>query len=70
MDMAPDALFISALPREMTEIIIQGRALGIPDSVHFIVPELSRNEVQKAGEAAEGTITFSGWSSLSDTPGN
>ena len=70
MDMKPDALFISALAQEMTQIIIQGREMGIPSSVHFIVPDLSRDEVQKAGDAAEGAITFTGWSSLSNTPGN
>ena len=69
-ELNPDALFISALSREMTEIIIQGRALGIPSSVHFVVPDLSNAEVQKAGDAAEGAITFTGWSSMSDTPGN
>ena len=70
MDLEPDVLFISALAEEMIEIIIQGRALGIPDSVNFIVPELSQDEVQKAGDAAEGVITFLAWSGLSDTPGN
>ncbi len=28
------------------------------------------NEVKKAGDAAEGTIGFSGWSNTSDPPGN
>ena len=65
-----DALFISGLAVEITEIIIQGRAMGIPDTVHFIVPDLSRNEVQKAGDAAEGAIAFIGWDSMSHTPGN
>ena len=69
-DMAPEAVFIAALSQEMTEIIKQGRALGIPDTVHFIVPDLTNAEIQKAGDAAEGAITFTGWSSLSDTPGN
>ena len=69
-ELNPDALFISALAREMTEIIIQGRALGIPSSVRFVVPDLTNAEVQKAGDAAEGAITFTGWSSMSDTPGN
>ena len=69
-ELNPDALFIAALAREMTEIIIQGRALGIPSSVHFVVPDLTNAEVQKAGDAAEGAITFTGWSSMSDTPGN
>ena len=70
MDMAPDALFIAALSQEMTEIIIQGRAVGIPDAVHFIVPDLTRDEVQKVGAAAEGAIAFRNWSRTSNIPGN
>ena len=70
MGMAPDALFISALSPEMVQIIVQGRAIGIPASVHFIVPDLTNDEIQQAGDAAEGAIAFSGWSSMSDAPGN
>jgi branched-chain amino acid transport system substrate-binding protein len=70
MKLEIDALFISGLAVEITEVIIQGRALGIPDTVHFIVPDLSINEVQKAGGAAEGAITFIGWDGMSNTPGN
>ena len=70
MNMELDALFISALSVEMTQIIIQAREIGIPDAVHFIVLDMTRDEVQKAGDAAEGAITVAGWSSLSDTPGN
>ena len=69
-EMDPDVLFISALAEEIIEIIIDGRAMGIPDSVEFIVPELSQDEVEKSGAAAEGVITFLSWSALSDTPGN
>ena len=70
MGMEPDALFISALAPEMVQIIVQGREIGIPDTVHFIVPDLTNAEIQKAGAAAEGAITFSGWSTLSNAPGN
>ncbi len=70
MAMEPDALFISALAQEMTEIIVQGRDIGIPDSVHFIVPDLTRDDVQKAGGAAEGVLTFTSWSNMSGAPGN
>ena len=31
---------------------------------------MSRDELQKAGDAAEGAITFAGWSSISNTLGN
>ena len=66
----PDAIFISALSLEMTEILIQGRQRGIPTSVPFIVLDLTRDEVQAAGAAAEGAITFTSWISTASTPGN
>ena len=68
--MAPDALFVSALSPEMTQIIIQAGDLSVPDTVQLIVPDLTLKEVQDAGAAAEGAITFTNWSSTSDTPGN
>ena len=70
MNMAPDALFISALSVEMTQVIIQAGDLGIPDTVQLIVPDLTATEIQQAGAAAEGAIAFSGWTSLSNIPGN
>ena len=66
----PEALFISALSVEMTQIIRQAHTIGIPNAVHFIVPDLTNDEVKKAGDAAEGAITFSGWSVMSNAPGN
>ena len=69
-DMKPDALFISALSVEMTQVIIQAGELGIPDTVQLIVPDLTAAEIQQAGAAAEGAIAFSGWTSLSNIPGN
>ena len=66
----PDAIFISALSPDISTILIQGRQLGIPDSVTFIIPDLPSNEIQAAGDAAEGVITFTGWASTADTPGN
>lgn len=69
-DANPDVIFISALSRERTQILIQGRALGIPASVSFISADLSRDEVQAAGDAAEGAIAFISWTSIANTPGN
>ena len=66
----PDAIFISALSPDISAILIRGRQLGIPDSVPFIIPDLPSNEAEAAGEAAEGVITFTGWASSADTPGN
>lgn len=70
MELNPDAIFISSLPPAMPLIMTQGRALGIPDSVPFIIPEIAIEQVQAAGAAAEGVITFIGWSSLTATSEN
>lgn len=66
----PDAIFISALAPEMIKIMIQARELGIPTNVSLIVPDLTGDEVAAAGDAAEGVITFTSWTSTADTPGN
>ena len=66
----PDVLFVSALSREVIGIMKQGRELGLPTSVRYIVPELGALEVERVGDAAEGTITFTSWISTSDAPGN
>ncbi|MCY3742612.1 MAG: ABC transporter substrate-binding protein [Candidatus Poribacteria bacterium] len=70
MNMAPEALFVSALSVEMTQVIIQAGDLGIPATVQLIVPDLTAKEIQAAGDAAEGAIAFTGWTSLSNIPGN
>jgi len=64
----PDALFVSALPPEKPKILIQARAAGI--SVPILISSLTEVEVQAAGAAAEGAITFTGWLPTSETPGN
>ena len=64
----PDAIFVSALPPEKPGILIQAHELGI--SVPFIVSSLTDVEVEAAGAAAEGAITFIGWLPTDDTPGN
>ena len=64
----PDAIFASALPPEKPGILIQGQELGI--SVPFIISSLTEAEIQIAGDAAEGAITFTGWLPTDDTPGN
>ncbi|MYE91322.1 ABC transporter substrate-binding protein [Candidatus Poribacteria bacterium] len=66
----PDAIFISALVPEMIKIMTQARQLGIPTDVPLIVPDLTGDEVDAAGDAAEGAITFTSWASTVDTPGN
>ncbi len=66
----PDAIFCTALPKEIPLILTQGRDLGIPGSVPFIIPQLSLELVQGAGLAAEGAISLIAWSSIKPTPGN
>ncbi len=69
-DLNPDAIFVSALPPDKPEILMQARQLGIPDSVTFIINTLTTTDVQAAGDAAEGTIAFTSWINTADTPGN
>ncbi len=64
----PDALFVSALPPEKPLILIQARNAGI--SVPIIIRSLTESEVQAAGTAAEGAITFTGWLPTDETSGN
>ena len=67
----PDAIFISSTVADISNILIQGRALGVPSDIPFIVNlTLSRDLVAAAGDAAEGTITFTSWHSTADTLGN
>ena len=69
-DLNPEAVLVAANSFDQTKILVQGREVGIPDDVPLIVPLLSLGEVQEAGTAAEGAITFTAWTSTADTPGN
>ena len=70
-ELNPEAIFISATPIETPDILIQGRQLGIPADVPFLITlTLASSQIQPAGDAAEGAITFTGWISTADTPGN
>ncbi len=64
----PDVIFVSSQPPEKPGILTQGHELGI--SAPFIVRTLTAENVQAAGAAAEGAITFVGWGAAVDTPGN
>ncbi|MEE9303254.1 MAG: ABC transporter substrate-binding protein [Thiotrichaceae bacterium] len=67
----PDAIFISTLPNEAVRILTQARTIGIPNNVTIIIPlAFSTVEVEQAGSAAEGVVTFSTWVSTAETPGN
>ena len=67
-DANPDAIFIASQLPEQTEILKKGRQIGIPTTVPFITSLI--NDVENAGDAAEGAISFAGWISTADTPGN
>ncbi len=64
----PDVIFIAAQLPEQTGILIQGRQIGISTEIPFITSLI--NDVENAGAAAEGAISFAGWISTADTPGN
>ncbi len=64
----PDVIFLSCLAPDKPGILMQGRELGI--SAPFIVRTLTAADVQAAGAAAEGAITFVGWGTAVDTLGN
>ena len=69
-DANPDIIFISSLAPDKPRLMIQGRQLGIPDSVPFVMRTLTIADVQAAGDAAEGAITFVAWASAVDIPEN
>ena len=52
-DANPEVIFISALSPEKPGILMQGRQLGIPDSVPFVIRTLTIADVQAAGDAAD-----------------
>ena len=64
----PEAIFIASQLPEQTEILIQGRQIGVSTEISFITSLI--NDVENAGAAAEGAISFAGWISTADTPGN
>ena len=69
-DLNPDVIFVSALPPDKPEILIQAEKIGIPDSATFIINTLTTADVLAAGDSAEGTIAFTSWVNSADTPGN
>ncbi len=64
----PDVVFVSSLPPEKASILKQSRELGI--TARFVMRTLTDADVEAAGDAAEGTITFTGWGTAVDNPLN
>ena len=66
----PDVIFVWTRPAERVEIPVQGRQLGIPDAIPFLIFGFTSTEIEMAGTAAEGIITSAYWSLSANTPGN
>ena len=64
----PDVVFVSSLPPDKASILKQSRELGI--TARFVMRTLTEADVEAAGDAAEGTITFTGWGTAVDNPLN
>jgi branched-chain amino acid transport system substrate-binding protein len=64
----PQAIFVSSLPPEKPAILRKAHELGI--TAPIIIRTLTEVEVEAADEAAEDAITFVGWGTAVDTPGN
>ena len=62
----PDAIFVSAISAGRTQALIDGGQHGIP----ILIPLLTLDEVERAGAAAEGAISFTYWSSTGNVPAN
>ena len=70
MEVDPQIVFVSSLPPEKLGILTQAREIGIPVTVPIILRTLTAGDVQAAGSAAEGAMTFTEWASASDEPRN
>ena len=70
MDVDPQIVFVSSLPPEKSDILIQAREIGIPASVPIVFRTLTAGDVEAAGSAAEGAMTFTEWTGASDIPRN
>ena len=64
----PDIVFFSSLPPEKVGMLIQAQQLGI--TAPFVLRTLTTDVVEAAGSAAEGAMTFVGWTAAIDTPTN
>ena len=70
MDVDPQIVFVSSLPPEKSDILIKAREIGIPASVPIVFRTLTAGDVEAAGSAAEGAMTFTEWTGASDIPRN
>ena len=64
----PDIVFFSSLPPEKPGMLMQAQQLGI--TAPFVLRTLTIDVVEAADGAAEGAMTFVGWTAAIDTPAN
>ncbi len=67
-ELNPDVIFVSSLPPEKVGILTKAHQLGI--TAPLILRTLTAADVEAAGAAAEGAMTFVGWAAAVNTPGN
>ena len=70
LEVDPQIVFVSSLPPDKSEILIQAREIGIPVTVPIVLRTLTAGDVEAAGSAAEGAMTFTEWASASDKSRN
>ena len=66
----PDVILVWSRPVQRVSIPVQGRRLGIPYDIPFLVFGFASSQIEQAGPAAEGLITGTLWSPSIDTPAN
>ncbi len=69
-DSKPDLILVWTRPVERVAIPVQGRRLGIPYGIPFLVFGFASSQIEVAGAAAEGLITGTFWSRSIATPEN
>ena len=68
----PDVIVLAVLVNEASQIMVQAKNLGFPDSIRFIGGNSFNTSKlwQQAGTAAQGAICGSAWIHTENTPGN
>ena len=67
-ELNPDVIFVSSLPPEKVGILTKAHQLGI--TAPLILRTLTATDVEAAGAAAEGAMTFVGWAAAVNIPRN
>lgn len=70
LEVNPQIVFVSSLAPDKSEILIQAREIGIPTAIPIVLRTLTVGDVEAAGSAAEGAMTFTEWANASDKPRN